>query len=241
MYTSRFTQTAEPWLWVLFALTALACSSARPAVAAPHASQSSEPAVAAEPAKPDESVEPQATTSTPSPSAETPRTEDDRPKREIQYVVTPEGLEIRVEGVRFMANASEERRGAGWGVKLSVSAVAKDDEQHSLLRPKNGPLSLAGVVERGNQREQFGDERQGAGEQVLNPGKPAKLTRSWPAKGESQPLADNQTLDLDVGLWGLGKSAAERRPVRSFFHVKLAVEQGKARVSVTPPASAKQE
>src|SRR6185436_6159625 len=120
---------------------------------------------------------------------------------EVQYVMTPEGLEIRSEGMRFTTNADAVRVAGGWGVKLSVEAIVKDDEKHSLLRPRNGPLALAGRVQRGERSESFKDERHGDGEQALLPGAKVKLTRTWPGKDGAKPLAEGQTLELDVGLW----------------------------------------
>jgi hypothetical protein len=161
--------------------------------------------------------------------------------REIQYVVTSDGLEVRVEGVRFITNASAVRVGSGFGVELTVSATSKDDEPHSLLSPKNGPLALAGSIDRAGQRERFGDEREGNAEKRIEPGRVLKFTRRWPAKNSPVPVRTGETLELDVGLWGLGKSAEERKPVKNFFHVKLAVGDGKPQAVVSPPDSAERQ
>lgn len=172
--------------------------------------------------------------------AKKPGNGDAPPAREIQYVVTQEGLEIRVEGVHFLANASAQRVRNGWGVRLDVSAVAKDDATHSLLKPEDGPLALAGVVDRGASTEKFGDERRGDAELELTPGKEVKWTRTWPSKAQ-KPLTKGQSLELQVGLWGIGASAPERRPVQNFFHVKMSVANGKPQAQIGPPPTAKHE
>jgi hypothetical protein len=172
-------------------------------------------------------------------SADAPASADAQPAREIRYVVTPDGLEIRIEGTRFIANAEAEHVKGGFGVQVQVKASVTDDNSHSLLRPKHGPLAFAGVVERGGRRDRFNDERNGSEEQVLSPRAALTFTRNWPGKGGPAPLSDGQSLELEVGLWGIGNQAAERRPVRNFFNVKVSIEHGKARVSVNPPASAK--
>jgi hypothetical protein len=43
-------------------------------------------------------------------------------------------------------------------------------------------------------------------------------------------------LTLDVGLWGLGRSADARRPVRKFFMLKM-VAGNKPQPVIQPPAS----
>jgi hypothetical protein len=172
--------------------------------------------------------------------ARKPGSNGDAPAREIQYVVTQEGLEIRIEGVHFLANASAQRVRNGWGVRLDVSALAKDDATHSLLKPDGGPLALAGVVDRGTSTEKFGDERRGDDELELSPGKEVKWTRTWPDKAQ-KPLSKGQTLELQVGLWGIGASAPERRPVQNFFHVKMNVANGKPQAQIGPPPTAKHE
>ena len=166
---------------------------------------------------------------------------DARPEpREIRYLVTSEGLEIRVEGVHFLANATAVRVRDGWGLKLDLSAVSKDDATHSLLTPDNGPLALAGVVQRGTAREEFKDERQGGDEQIVEPGKTLKFSRSWPPANE-KPLKAKDSVELEVGLWGIGPSERERRPVQNFFHASLAVDSGKPAARIAPPKTATKE
>ena len=52
-------------------------------------------------------------------------------------------------------------------------------------------------------------------------------------------LGNGDVLELDVGLWGLGATAAERRPVRQLLRVKVVVENWKGRARVEPPPSVK--
>jgi hypothetical protein len=172
--------------------------------------------------------------------AKKPGSDGDAPAREIQYVVTEEGLEVRVEGVHFLANATAQRVRNGWGVRLDVSAVVKDDATHSILKPDNGPLALAGVVDRGGSTEKFSDDRRGDDDLELKPGKTAKWTSTWPGK-QQKPLAKGQSLELQVGLWGIGATATERRPVQNFFHVKMDVANGKPQAQIGPPPTAKHE
>jgi hypothetical protein len=226
-------------LGLLSATAASSCQS-QPAARAPSSgpgttsAESTATPVAAAPVQESETAQVDSGAAAPDPSPE-------QEGREIKYVVTPEGLEVRTEGVRFTVDAEAVRAAGGWGLKLRVLTVVKDEERHSLLRPRNGPLSLAGKIQGGGRDESFSDERHGDDEQVLSPGNKVTLTRAWPGKDGGKALAEGQTLELDVGLWGLGKTAQDRRPVRSFFHVKLGIEHGKPKLAVTPPASAKQE
>ena len=218
----------------------ISCGSSRPAQTVSQSSAeetaSSEPIAAADggaaeatPSKPRSTV-----------YARKPGSNGDAPAREIQYVVTQEGLEVRVEGVHFLANATAQRVRNGWGVRLDVSAVVKDEATHSLLKPDNGPLALAGVVNRGGSTEKFGDERRGENDLELSPGKAVKWTRTWPDK-QQKPLTKGDSLELQVGLWGIGASAPERRPVQNFFHVKMDVANGKPQAQIGPPPTAKHE
>lgn len=217
-----------------FLLLSSACGSSQSNVPA-------SPAAEEEPEKnPEPSPEPASSAEPERADAGNAREESESPPapREIRYVVTPEGLEIRVEGVDFLAKAASERVGGGWGTKVTVSAIAKDEQSHSLLNPKNGPLAFAGSVQRGEKSERFADERSGDGEQRLEPDKPLKFSRSWPGKSSAKPLTKGDRLELDVGLWGIGETADKRRPVKSFFRVVLAVAQGKPEVQISPPPSA---
>jgi hypothetical protein len=215
-------------------LFALGCGSkpAEPAETAgassePEAKPTEEPAAAEEPeAGPAETTEPAATPG-------------EGPPRTVKYIMTTKGLEIEIDGVRFMPRASPVKSGKGWGVKVEVDAKVIDDGAHSLLDPENGPLAFAGSVERGGGSERIADKRAGEGEKLIAQGEKIVLKREWPGKGGEKPLTAGQTLTLEVGLWGLGPDADQRRPVRDFFQVKLRVgDSGKPQPVITPPPSA---
>ena len=117
---------------------------------------------------------------------------------------------------------------------------ATASDARSQLAPKPGPLAFAGAIKRKgkSEAETFGDERKGDGELLLDPAKPTKIVREWPGpKGGA--LGNGDVLELDVGLWGLGATAAERRPVKQFLRVKVVVEDWKGRARVEPPPSVK--
>jgi hypothetical protein len=170
------------------------------------------------------------------PAEAAPPTHDPNAIRDVRYVATPEGLKIEVDGVRFMAKAEPVRTPAGFHVRVIVSATAT--ESRSLLAPKNGPLAFAGAVKRAGkaEAEQFGDERQGEGDEPLGAGTTVKLSRQWPPKGV-RPLGNGDVLELDVGLWGLGTGPSDRRAVKQFARIKATVDQWKGRASVSPPPS----
>lgn len=216
------------------ALLALGCGS-KPAAPVETAGTPSAPATkpAEEPAAPDE---PEAGPDEP---AEAPAKPGDGPPRTVKYIMTTKGLEIEIDGVRFMPRASPVKKGAGWGVKVEVDAKVIDDGAHSLLDPENGPLAFAGSVERGGAAERIVDKRGGEGEKLIAQGDKLVLKREWPGKSGEKPLTAGQTLTLEVGLWGLGPDADQRRPVRDFFQVKLRVgDGGKPQPVIMPPPSA---
>jgi hypothetical protein len=217
-----------------FVLLLSACGGSQKSAPAAASESTEEPEPVASSAEPAKAPEPA------SADAVAPQTggEGAPVPREIRYVVTPAGLEIRVEGVDFLAKAAAERVAGGWSAKVVVTAEAKDEQSHSLLSPKNGPLAFAGATQRGEQSERFADERSGDGEQRVVPDKPLKFSRSWPGKSGAKPLSKGDRLELDVGLWGIGETADKRRPVKSFFRVVLAIGQGKPDAQLSPPSSA---
>jgi hypothetical protein len=159
-------------------------------------------------------------------------------QRDIRFIQTPEGLRVEILGVKFVPKAEPVKTPAGVGVKLSIEATTS--EGRSLLAPQHGPLAFAGEIKRKGKAEPeaFGDERKGDGELLLDPAKPTKLVREWPGpKGGG--LGNGDVLELDVGLWGLGATAAERRPVRQFLRVKVVVENWKGRAKIEAPPSMK--
>ncbi len=158
--------------------------------------------------------------------------------REKLYRMTPHGLVVEMTGVEFRTRAKAVRRGAGWGVKVSVEAKSKDGQSHVLLAPAHGPLAFSVKVDRGGKVEEVGDTRKGDKLETVDQGKPLKLSRTWPDTG-TRPVTRGQSLDLQVGLWGLGADADSQRPVRQFVEVKMVVGKGKPQAVVSPPASAK--
>jgi hypothetical protein len=188
-------------------------------------------------------VEPAVATPEPEPEAQptpeaSPPAEDPNAPRDIKYVVTPEGLKIEVAGVRFLAKAEAKPIAQGWGARITVKAEATDGKEHVLLNPKNGPLAFAAAVERrGSEAERIPDAREGEGELTLRHGSPLTFSRDLPPKG-GRVLGIGDTLDVQVALWGLGETREDRRPVKQFFHVKMAVDKRKPRPLVTPPLSA---
>ena len=166
-----------------------------------------------------------------------PASDVDAP-RDIRFIQTPEGLRVEILGVKFVPKAEAVKTPAGVGVKLTIEATTQ--EARSLLAPAHGPLAFAGAIKRKGKAEPetFGDDRKGEGEILLDPAKPTKIIREWPGpKGGG--LGNGDVLELDVGLWGLGPTAAERRPVKQFLRVKVVVEGWKGRAKIEPPPSMK--
>jgi hypothetical protein len=220
----------------------LSCGSSSPPAETPV-----EPATPAVPAAPEKPPEPtpgmdaspqDAGASGAEGSAEAKPASDVDAQRDIRFVQTPEGLRVEILGVKFVPKAEAVKTPAGVGVKLTVEATTQ--EARSLLAPEHGPLAFAGAIKRKgkSEPETFGDDRKGEGELLLDPAKPTKFTREWPGK-KGGGLGNGDVLELDVGLWGLGATAAERRPVKQFLRVKVVVEQWKGRARIEPPPSMK--
>jgi hypothetical protein len=146
-----------------------------------------------------------------------------------------------VTGVRFLVAAEAKQVGQGWGAKVTIKAEVLDGKEHVLLSPKRGPIALAAAVFKkgSSEAERIPDQREGEGELKLSPTAPTTFSRSFPEQG-GRVLGMGETLDMEVALWGLGESAADRRPVKQFFHVKMKVDKGKPKAIVEPPASAAQ-
>jgi hypothetical protein len=164
---------------------------------------------------------------------------DPNAMREVKYIVTPEGLKIQVAGVRFLASAEAKQIGQGWGAKITVKAEVLDSKEHLLLSAKKGPIAFAAAVfKKGStEAERIPDERDGDGDLKLSPSAPTSFSREFPNKG-GRVLGMGETLDMEVALWGLGETKADRRPVKQFFHVKMKVDKGKPKAIIEPPASA---
>jgi len=151
--------------------------------------------------------------------------------REVVYRVSSDSLKIQVDGAVFYPQAEMVRIAGGYGVKVTVEATSS--VPLVLLAPKGGPLAFSGRV-RGSTTQKFGDTREGDDEMSLTPNQPITFERTWPGP-EQKPLAQGQQLELEVGLWSLGRDASSRRPVRKFFVVKLRGE-AKARATVEAPS-----
>jgi len=207
---------------------------------APPATTPPPPAASAEEAPPPPPAEPStdggATESEPAGDepAVAAKERDPEAVRDVRFVALPDGLKIEVDGVRFMAKAEPVRTPAGFHVRVTFSATAS--EARSLTSPKNGPLAFAGVVKRAGKAEpeSFGDERSGEGDEPLGEGTTVKISREWPPKGV-RPLGNGDSLELDVGLWGLGTGPSDRRAVKQFARVKASVAGWKGKASVVPP------
>lgn len=213
------------------------------------ANRESPPAIAAAPAdEPETQPEPEGAASplhapadaapadaqTASTGTAAPAAPDPNAPRDVRYVLTQEGLRVDVLDVRFFVQTKAVRTQAGIVVKVMVEATAS--EPRSLLSPKHGPLAFAGKVKRAgkSEPEPFGDSRQGDSELPLAAGSSVKFTREWPDKGQ-RALGNGDVLELDVGLWGLGHDASDRRAVKQFAHVKARVDKWNGSARVEPP------
>jgi hypothetical protein len=157
--------------------------------------------------------------------------------REVVYTVTPQGLTIEVEGARFKPRATVTKQpGGGFGIDLVVEAEAKDERNHTLLSPTLGPLAIAARIRDKADKEvaHYADRRVGDGQELLLPGNPLVLKRSWPSGEVKGPLWWGQKVHLDVGLWGLGTDADAGRPLKKLFVVDM-VGGHKPQAIISPP------
>ena len=168
------------------------------------------------------------------PLDDAPAVEGDAPPegevREVVYRLSQDGLRIQINGAEFVPKAEAVRVSGGWGVTLTIDATS--EEERVLWAPKNGPLAFGGNVKRGS-IEKFGDKREGGSELILSPDKPLTFSRTWPQKGE-KGLRSGETLELQVGLWGLGPDAETRSPVLSFLVVKMTAGKHGAQPVIQP-------
>lgn len=159
------------------------------------------------------------------------------PVREVVYTVSPDGLTIDIEGARFKPRAKVVKQAnGGFGIDLEVAAEAKDDRNHTLLSPQLGPLAISARVFDKSDKElaHYADRRIGDGQELLLPGNPLMLERSWPSGEVKGPLWWGQKVHIDVGLWGFGTDSAEGRPVKKLFVVEM-VAGAKAQAVISPP------
>jgi hypothetical protein len=211
---------------LLFASLQFACGSSQPTAQTADESQetqSAPPAAAPTPAPAAEEPPAAASADAPSEPASPDEPDPDNRQRQVLYRTTPAGLAVSVEGVQFLATASPIKlKNGGFGIKLKVTAEAKDENMHTLMSPQNGPLAVAGKIKRSKSGEEvpFGDERGNEDEQFIAPGSPLEIERDWPP--ENGPYAWwGDEIELQVGLWGLANAGDRRRPVRKLFLVKM--------------------
>lgn len=158
-------------------------------------------------------------------------------ERQVLYKVTPQGLVVDVDGVRFKPKAEATKKAnGGYGIRVTVEAESVDDDTHVLLSPENGPLAFAVRIydKAGTEQAHYGDERSGDEQQFIMPGGPLTLTREWPSGSVKGPLWWGQKVTLQVGLWGLGRANEKTRPMKKFFVVEM-VGGAKAQAVITPP------
>lgn len=159
-------------------------------------------------------------------------------QRNVLYKVTPEGLVVDVDGVRFRPRAEPVKKKDGsYGIRITVEAEATDDDTHVLLSPEHGPLSLAVRLhdKSGAETARYGDERSGDDQQFIMPGGPLTFTREWPSGSVQGPLWWGQKATLHVGLWGLARANEKTRPMQRFFVVEM-VAGAKPQAVISPPA-----
>lgn len=155
--------------------------------------------------------------------------------RQIVYRVTPRGLVIEIDGIHLRPVAKPFKdKGGAYGVELTLEAESFDGRQYWLKTPSEGPLALAGKIEKKDgASSRFADERAGDGERVVMGGAPERFRQRWPGNGQPK-LRSGQTVTLEVGLWGLRVESGRERPVRRLFVVKM-VAGNRAQAVITPP------
>jgi len=143
--------------------------------------------------------------------------------------MTPGGLVAELDGVMLEPKAQAIRVGNGWGIKLVVKAKATDEREHELLNPQGGPLMIAEQIARGGKREVVSDERKG--DEVLTLDK----TGTHFERELRKAIAAGETLTLEIGLWGLGTGADDRKPIKKLFLVKMVAGGHKPEPVVSAP------
>lgn len=235
-------------------LLPLACSrGAAPAEDQAPQRDMDEPVAASDPEQPssatgagDGTNEPAASAADPTPANAEAGTADAAPphagpppSRDVVYRVTPEGLVVDADGMRFKPSAKSVRlSNGGYGIQLEVTAEVTDGRTHGLLSSQHGQLSLAAVIRDKNDKEvaHHTDTREaGAGQQErLQPGATVVLARSWPSGSVKGPLWWGQKVRLMVGLWGLGAGDEAPRPLKKLFVVDM-VAGAQPRPLISPP------
>jgi hypothetical protein len=209
-------------------------SGSGPPPASPAASSSAEAAAPeaspAPAATPDAKAEPETAKAPETATDAAPTAADTAPHgTNITYRMTASGLVIELDGVQLEPKAEPIQLGGGWGVKVVVRARAVDEKEHHLQNPAKGPLMIAEEIDRGGKKELVPDSRSGDGELTIGSG-------TTPIERElRKPIVAGQSLTLHVGLWGLGKSADDRKPIKKLFVVKMVAGQHKPQPVVSAP------
>jgi hypothetical protein len=209
-----------------------ACGGGSPPAEAPKpAEEKPAPIETAAPApQPEEKTAP-----APSATAEATPGDDAAPKndlkgRNITYRMTPSGLVIEVEGVEFVPQADAVKTQGGYDIMIKVKATARDGQLHRLLSPENGPLMVFAKIDRGGKVTETPDVRKGDGEEFIAADDTITLERKF-----NTNVNPGTTVTLQVGLWGLSQDAADRRPVKKLFFLKMAGGQKKPAPVITAP------
>lgn len=171
------------------------------------------------------------------PDDEKPAEAGDDAARNKLYKMVPGGVDVTIDGLMFHVKAEAKKQGAGWGVVVKVKAESEGDATRYLMVPNAGPLAFATKVTQGEQVvTEIGDTREGEGSKTVGPDGALEFERTWPPKG-TKPLVGGQELELQVGLWGLGREAGKTRPVKGFVVVKVVAPKGRpAKAYVNPPS-----
>jgi hypothetical protein len=157
-------------------------------------------------------------------SSASPEPADPLAPRQVIYRTSPDSLVVEVDGLRFVPRAIPVHLPNGsYGVRVEVTLEARDEHSHHLLAPPESALSFFSRVfdKRGNLVAEHTDQREGIATRIISPGMKEVLTRAWPANSKAGVVWWGQTLRLEVGLWGLGRLDAERRPLKRLFVVEL--------------------
>ncbi|MCA9641679.1 MAG: hypothetical protein H6718_31635 [Polyangiaceae bacterium] len=171
------------------------------------------------------------------PDDEKPLEAGDDAARNKVYKMVPGGVDVSIDGLMFHIKAEAKRQGAGWGVVVKVKAESEGDATRYLMAPNAGPLAFATKVTQSEKVvTEIGDTREGEGSKTVGPDSPLDFERTWPPKG-TKPLVGGQELELQVGLWGLGREIGKTRPVKGFVVVKVVAPKGRpAKAYVNPPS-----
>ena len=209
------------------------CSGTTPAAEAPQASAppSAQPTAPA-PAETTSAAPEASATPAPEPpdTAKEPAREASPPAgKSITYRMTSSGLVAELDGIVLEPKVHAIRVGNGWGVKLVVAARATDEREHHLMNPSQGPLMVAEQIERGGKKEVVPDERKGDGELTIDKSG-THLEREL-----RKPIGAGESMTLYVGLWGLGTSADDRKPIKKLFVVKMVAGAHKPEPVVSAP------